>query len=85
MKSGYLLLVLAGGVAASDLPDCPQDQSQRYHNCYGTDRFYNGYKYVSVDHLHQALSHRPLLGEGVDDRVDDQLAVAAGFLLLALH
>ena len=50
MKSGSLLLVLESSVAASDLPDCPQDQSQRYHHCYGTHRWgsgeFNGDKYV---------------------------------------
>ena len=43
--SAYLLLVHVVSVAASDLPDCPQDQSQHYHNCYGTYR-HNGDKYV---------------------------------------
>ena len=44
--SVYLLLVHVVSVAASDLPDCPQDQSQRYHNCYGTYRYEKGDKYV---------------------------------------
>ena len=44
--SVYLLLVYAVSVSATDLPECPQDQSQRYHNCYGTYRYESGNKYV---------------------------------------
>jgi hypothetical protein len=35
-----------GGGFASDLPDCPTDQSKRFHNCFGTYTFASGGKYV---------------------------------------
>ena len=45
-----LLILLIGFVplaqAESDLPDCPKDQSLRFHNCFGTYTFANGEKYV---------------------------------------
>jgi hypothetical protein len=37
---------LAGGVSASDLPDCPTDGGVRWHNCIGTATFADGNKYV---------------------------------------
>jgi hypothetical protein len=39
-----LLITLAA--YASDLPPCPEDQTQTYHNCFDTITFANGNKYV---------------------------------------
>jgi hypothetical protein len=39
------LLLGSSGVSYA-LPDCPEDQTQRYHNCFGTDTFRYGDKYV---------------------------------------
>jgi hypothetical protein len=47
---------LAGGVSASDLPDCPTDGGVRWHNCFGTFTVDLG-KYV---------------GEWKDDKFDGQ-------------
>ena len=39
--------LLLGSVGmASALPPCPSDQTQRYHNCFGTLTYPNGNKYV---------------------------------------
>ncbi len=40
----FLLLSLAGSAYA--LPNCPSDQNQRYDNCFGTNTFADGSKYV---------------------------------------
>ena len=40
------LLALLLTTTAHALPDCPKDQTQRYHNCYGTHTSPEGYKYV---------------------------------------
>ena len=40
------LILYAGNATASSLPDCPSDQSKRYHNCFGTYTSDNGEKYV---------------------------------------
>lgn len=31
-----ILILFTGNVTASSLPNCPSDQSKRYHNCFGT-------------------------------------------------
>ena len=31
-----ILILFAGNGMASSLPDCPSDQSKKYHNCFGT-------------------------------------------------
>jgi hypothetical protein len=41
-----ILILFAGNVTASSLPDCPSDQSERYHNCFGTYTWAEGTKYV---------------------------------------
>ena len=41
-----ILILFAGNATASSLPDCPSDQSKRYHNCFGTYASDNGDKYV---------------------------------------
>ena len=45
-----LLILLIGFVplaqGESVLPECPKDQSLRFHNCFGTFTFANGAKYV---------------------------------------
>ena len=41
-----LLILYAGNAAASSLPNCPSDQSERYHNCFGTFNLGNISKYV---------------------------------------
>ena len=41
-----ILILFAGNATASSLPDCPSDQSKRYHNCFGTYTFTGGEKYV---------------------------------------
>ena len=40
----FLLLSLAGSAYA--LPNCPSDESVRWHNCFGTLTFASGDKYV---------------------------------------
>ena len=40
------LILYAGNATASSLPDCPSDQSERYHNCFGTHTYASGSKYV---------------------------------------
>ena len=41
-----LLILFASNAMASSLPNCPSDQSKRYHNCFGTINLNNGDKYV---------------------------------------
>ena len=41
-----LLILFAGNSIASSLPDCPSDQSKKYHNCFGTYTLANGDTYV---------------------------------------
>lgn len=41
-----LLILLALPSFASELPPCPKDQTQTYHNCFGAETFANGDKYV---------------------------------------
>ena len=38
--------LLGSEVRGSDLPPCPSDQNQRYHNCFGTYTWAYGAKYV---------------------------------------
>ena len=40
------LILFAGNATASSLPDCPSDQSKRYHNCFGAKTSASGQKYV---------------------------------------
>ena len=41
------LIIFAGNAIASSLPNCPSDQSERYHNCFGTASMgSDGSKYV---------------------------------------
>ena len=41
------LILFAGKAMASSLPNCPSDQSERYHNCFGTASMgSDGSKYV---------------------------------------
>jgi hypothetical protein len=46
----YLVILVIFGSSgvgiASDLPDCPTDQSKRFHNCFGTWSDGQGFKYV---------------------------------------
>ena len=42
---GVALLLLSSTEGWS-LPPCPEDQSQRYHNCFGTYTLASGSKYV---------------------------------------
>jgi hypothetical protein len=46
MKIILLLAVLAGGVSASDLPDCPTDENASWNNCFGTYTDSKGNKYA---------------------------------------
>ena len=46
MKIILLLAVLAGGVSASDLPDCVGDYDVSWNNCFGIYTDSNGNKYV---------------------------------------
>ena len=50
MMHRLLLILLIGFAplvkAESALPDCPTDQSLRFHNCFGTHTFPSGQKYV---------------------------------------
>ena len=46
MKSFVGLILLFFSVGCFALPDCPKDQTKRYHNCYGTYTFADGEKYV---------------------------------------
>ena len=41
-----LLILFAGNATASSLPNCPSDQSKRYHNCFGTYTYDNGDTYI---------------------------------------
>ena len=41
-----LLILFSLPSYASDLPPCPKDQTQTYDNCFGTDTWANGKKYV---------------------------------------
>ena len=41
-----VLILFAGNVTASSLPNCPSVQSERYHNCFGTVIWASGNKYV---------------------------------------
>ena len=42
---GFVFLLLSSTEGWS-LPPCPEDQSQRYHNCFGTYTLASGSKYV---------------------------------------
>ncbi|HIC59668.1 MAG TPA: hypothetical protein EYO71_06295 [Rhodospirillales bacterium] len=42
---GFALLLLSSTEGWS-LPPCPEDQTQRYHNCFGTFTTSDGDKYV---------------------------------------
>tara|TARA_E500000178_G_scaffold345441_1_gene395300 strand:- start:8977 stop:9177 length:201 start_codon:yes stop_codon:yes gene_type:complete len=46
MKSLVGLILFFFSVGCFALPDCPKDQTKRYHNCYGTYTFADGSKYV---------------------------------------
>ena len=41
-----ILILFAVNATASSLPNCPSDQSKRYHNCFGTINLNNGDKYI---------------------------------------
>ena len=41
-----LLILIALPSYASELPPCPKDQTQTYHNCFGTYTWADGDKYV---------------------------------------
>ena len=46
-RFGVLALVLfVGNSIASYLPDCPSNEFEKYHNCFGTYTFASGDKYV---------------------------------------
>ena len=46
-KSLFIALILfAGNAMASSLPNCPSDQSKRYHNCFGKINYDSGEKYI---------------------------------------
>jgi len=45
IKSALLILFTLPSYA-SDLPPCPEDQTQTYHNCFGTFTWSDGGKYV---------------------------------------
>ena len=42
---GFVFLLLSSTEGWS-LPPCPEDQKQRYHNCFGTETYPNGSRYV---------------------------------------
>jgi hypothetical protein len=48
--TGILCLTIAVLLGSSGvsyaLPECPEDQNQRYHNCFGTYTYANGHKFV---------------------------------------
>jgi hypothetical protein len=59
-----VLLLLVGGIARNSAPvvwsesslsPCPQDQSQVFHNCFGTHVYPNGDKYVGE--FRDGMSH----------------------------
>jgi hypothetical protein len=52
-----LLILFASNAMASSLPNCPSDQSKRYHNCFGTYTYVDGDKYI---------------GEWKDDKIHGQ-------------
>ncbi len=41
-----ILILFTSNATASSLPNCPSDQSKRYHNCFGTFTWADGEKYV---------------------------------------
>ena len=41
-----LLILIALPSYASELPPCPKDQTQTYHNCFGTFTWADGDRYV---------------------------------------
>ena len=40
------MVLLASATAIFALPNCPSDQTKRYHNCFGTYTYADGSKYV---------------------------------------
>ena len=46
LTTPLLLILFTLPSYASELPPCPEDQTQTYHNCFGTITFDNGNKYV---------------------------------------
>ena len=46
MKRIVAILLLSLASTAYALPNCPSDQSVRWHNCFGTATWANGDKYV---------------------------------------
>ena len=46
MKRIVTILLLSLASSAYALPDCPSDQSVRWHNCFGTYTYANGDEYV---------------------------------------
>ena len=46
MKRIVAILLLSLASSAYALPDCPSDQSVRWHNCFGTYTYASGAKYV---------------------------------------
>ena len=41
-----LIGLFASASASFALPNCPSDQTKRYHNCFGTITLQNGSKYI---------------------------------------
>ena len=41
-----ILILFAVNATASSLPNCPSDQSKRYHNCFGKINYNSGEKYI---------------------------------------
>ena len=46
MKRIIIILLISLAGSAYALPNCPSDQSARWHNCFGTYAYPNGNKYV---------------------------------------
>ena len=46
MKRIIIILLISLASAAYALPNCPSDQSVRWHNCFGTHTWDSGDKYV---------------------------------------
>jgi len=65
---------------SSTLPPCPEDQSRRFHNCYGTHTYSGGVKYVGEykdDKRHGQGTHTypgsyKYVGEYKDDKIHGQ-------------
>ncbi|MDC0071252.1 hypothetical protein OAJ38_04725, partial [Rhodobiaceae bacterium] len=64
-----LLILYAGNAAASSLPNCPSDQSERYHNCFGTFNLGDISKYVGE--FKEGLFH----GQGINTFTSGEIYV----------